>query len=91
MKRYLPFVIIAAVAVLTVGASALLYHAKQRAYLVPATGDASAPKLNINPSHVRGDPDARPAEEVAPRHFKANAHCLVTISSIFRSKLANDA
>ncbi len=59
MKRYLPFVIIASVAVLTLGASALLYRAKQRAYLVPAAGDASAPRLSINPSHVRGVSDAR--------------------------------
>lgn len=59
MKRYLPFVIIATVAVLTVSGSVLLYRAKQRAYLIPATGDASVPRLSINPSHVRGDPDAR--------------------------------
>jgi protein-disulfide isomerase len=58
MKRYLPFVIIATVAVLTVGAGALLYHAKQRAtpdrgITKPSTGNSAA-----EPMHVRGDPRA---------------------------------
>jgi hypothetical protein len=52
---------------------------------------ARCARLLLEQRCQRGDPDARPAEEVAPRHFKTNAHCLVTISSIFRSKLATDA
>ena len=60
MKRYLPFVIIAAVAVLTVGAGAVLYRAKQR---VIAGGPAVAgrPSTSVDgaePLHVRGQPGA---------------------------------
>jgi protein-disulfide isomerase len=58
MKRHLPFVIIAAVAVLTVGAGALCYRAKQRA---SASGRVTRPSTNeagAEPLHVRGQPGA---------------------------------
>ena len=60
MKRYLPFVIIAAVAVLTVGAGALFYRVKQRAVASggvtrPSTGDGQG---KAEPLHVRGQPGA---------------------------------
>src|SRR6266568_4646128 len=41
MKRYLPFIIIAAVAALTVGAGVMLYRAKQRA--IPTASTTSTP------------------------------------------------
>jgi protein-disulfide isomerase len=52
MKRYLPFILIAAVAMLTVGFGAMLYRAKQRtAAVASATGtDGSA----MTPQHLRG-------------------------------------
>jgi protein-disulfide isomerase len=60
MKRYLPFVIIVAVAVLTAGAGALFYRAKQRAVASggvtrPSTGDGQGKAEGL---HVRGQPDA---------------------------------
>jgi protein-disulfide isomerase len=56
MKRYLPFIIIAAVAILTAGSGALLYRAKQHAPLAGA-GPASA-KTGATPQHVRGESTA---------------------------------
>jgi protein-disulfide isomerase len=59
MKRYLPFVIIAAVAVLAAGAGAILYRAKQRTSAVGTPAVAGSPSgLEAEPLHVRGDPDA---------------------------------
>jgi protein-disulfide isomerase len=58
MKRYLPFVIMAAVAVLTVGAGAMLYRAKQRTNAVGSVTAASPGRLVAEPLHVRGDPGA---------------------------------
>jgi protein-disulfide isomerase len=58
MKRYLPFVIMAAVAVLTVGAGAMLYRAKQRTNAVGSVTAASHGRLVAEPLHVRGDPGA---------------------------------
>ena len=59
MKRYLPFVIMAAVAVLTAGAGAILYRAKQRTSAVGSPAVAGSPgRLEAEPLHVRGDPDA---------------------------------
>ena len=58
MKRSLPFVIIAAVAVLTVGAGAMLYRVKGRAI---AGGGVTRPSTNgtgAEPLHVRGQPGA---------------------------------
>jgi len=59
MKRYLPFVIVAVVAVLTAGAGAMLYRAKQRTSAVGSPAVAGLPgQLGAEPLHVRGDPDA---------------------------------
>jgi protein-disulfide isomerase len=52
MKRYIPFIIIAIVAMLTAGSGAMLYRAKQRA-LAGATA-ASSGKSAVPPQHVRG-------------------------------------
>src|SRR5213082_329386 len=58
MKRYLPFVILALVALATIGSGAMLYRARRPHVLsipenktVSAKGDAGAP-------HIRGNPDA---------------------------------
>src|SRR6184192_2817267 len=58
MKRYLPFVIVALVALATIGSGAMLYRARRPLVLsipenktVCAKGDAEAP-------HIRGNPDA---------------------------------
>src|SRR5216110_3958482 len=58
MKRYLPFVIVALVALATIGSGAMLYRARRPHVLsipenktVSAKGDAGAP-------HIRGNPDA---------------------------------
>jgi protein-disulfide isomerase len=56
MKRYLPFVIIAAVALLAVGSGAMLYRAKRSALLTMA-GKGAVPGRN-EPQHVRGNPKA---------------------------------
>ena len=58
MKRYLPFVIIAAVAVLAIGAGALFYRAKRGAV---ATGGVTRPSTSQGGAellHVRGQPGA---------------------------------
>ena len=58
MKRYLPFVIVVGVALVTFGSGTMLYRAKRpqvknipESQGVPARSDTSA--------HVRGNPDAR--------------------------------
>ena len=58
MKRYLPFVIIAAVAVLTVGAGAMLYRAKERAIAGGGVAGPSTSEIGGEPVHVRGQPRA---------------------------------
>jgi protein-disulfide isomerase len=58
MKRYLPFVIIAAIALLTVAAGAMLYRAKQ--HPLPSADAAPAVVANIDEktAHVHGEPNA---------------------------------
>jgi NhaA family Na+:H+ antiporter len=58
MKRYLPFVIIAAVAVLTVGAGVMLYRAKERAIAAGGVTRPSTNETGAEPLHVRGQPGA---------------------------------
>jgi len=58
MKRYLPFVIMAAVAVLTAGAGAILYRAKQRPSAVGSVTATPPGQHEAEPLHVHGDPDA---------------------------------
>jgi 2-hydroxychromene-2-carboxylate isomerase len=65
MKRYLPFVIIAAVAALTVGAGAMLYRAKQRTSAVgsPAVAGSTsadeAERLHVRSLRLDGERFAR--------------------------------
>jgi protein-disulfide isomerase len=53
MKRYLPFIIIAVVGMLTIGSGAMLYHAKLRAAL-KGGATANSAKSEMPPQHVRG-------------------------------------
>ena len=72
MKRYLPFIIIAAVATLTVGAGVMLYRVKQRAVPtasttskpVDKTSSETADTFEGKAAHVRGAPDAPVTLEV---------------------------
>ncbi len=58
MKRYLPFVIVAAVALVTVGSGAMLYRTK-RAQLLPVSENRSVSgKTGAESMHIRGNPDA---------------------------------
>jgi len=57
MKRYFPFILIAAVAMLTVGSGAMLYRAKQRSVAAAAAATAGATGTGasaMTPEHVRG-------------------------------------
>jgi protein-disulfide isomerase len=56
MKRRLPFVIVAVVALATIGSGAILYHAK-RPQLQAIPKELSA-KSNAESLHIRGNPDA---------------------------------
>ncbi len=58
MKRSLPFLIIAAVAVLTAGAGALLYRAKERAIAGGGIMGPSTSEVGGEQMHVRGQPRA---------------------------------
>ena len=58
MKRYLPFVIIAAVAVLAAGAGAMLYRVKERAITGGGVTRPSTNETGGEPLHVRGQPRA---------------------------------
>lgn len=72
MKRYLPFIIIAAVALLTLGAGAMLYRAKQSdrpaASATPKPGEETINKATAKTeetaAHVRGGPDASVTLEI---------------------------
>ena len=72
MKRYLPFIIIAAVAALTVGAGVMLYRVKQRAIAtasttskpVDKTVSETADTFEGKAAHVRGAPNAPVTLEV---------------------------
>ena len=58
MKRYLPFVIVAAVAVATIGSGAMLYRAK-RPHVVSIPEDKTlSAKSGPESPHIRGNPDA---------------------------------
>lgn len=60
MKRYLPFLIIIAVALIAAGAGTLLYHAKMKGQSAPANAVASAPSeaQDDGSLHVQGPADA---------------------------------
>src|SRR5215471_2918093 len=56
MKRYLPFIIILAAAMLTVGSGVVLYRAKQRQL---TGGDGAVDSQSGIPRHVRGGSEPR--------------------------------
>jgi len=58
MKRYLPFVIVAVVALATVGSGAMLYRAK-RPHVSAIPEDKTLPsKSGAESAHIRGNPNA---------------------------------
>jgi protein-disulfide isomerase len=58
MKRYLPFVIVAVVALATIGSGAMLYRAKRpHVSSIPEDKTLSA-KSGAESPHIRGNPDA---------------------------------
>jgi len=58
MKRYLPFVIVAAVALVVLGSGALLYRAKRpQLHAIPASNSVAG-KKDTESMHIRGNPDA---------------------------------
>src|SRR5437667_12073487 len=58
MKRYLPFVIVALVALATIGSGAMLYRARRPHVLsIPENKTLSA-KSDAEAPHIRGNPDA---------------------------------
>jgi protein-disulfide isomerase len=57
MKRRLPFVIVAAVALVTLGSGAMLYHAK-RPQLKSIAGDKALSGKSDESIHIRGNPNA---------------------------------
>ena len=57
MKRYLPFVIVAVVALVTIGSGAMLYRAKKPHVLSIPEGKMAA-KSGTESAHIRGNPDA---------------------------------
>lgn len=58
MKRYLPFVIVALVALATLGSGAILYHAKRPHVLSIPEDKSLAAKSDAESLHIRGNPDA---------------------------------
>ncbi len=58
MKRYLPFVIVAVVALATIGSGAMLYRAK-RPHVLPSPEDETlSAKSGPESPHIRGNPNA---------------------------------
>jgi len=57
MKRYLPFIIVATVALIAVGSGAMLYRTK-RAQLLPVSENRSVLGKSGESMHIRGNPDA---------------------------------
>jgi protein-disulfide isomerase len=59
MKRYLPFVIVAGVALAALGSGAMLYRAKlPQLQAIPASNSSAAAKSDTESVHIRGNPDA---------------------------------
>lgn len=58
MKRYLPFVIVGAVALLTLGSGAMLYRAKRLPLLTIPKNQISSGTEGADSAHILGPPDA---------------------------------
>lgn len=59
MKRFLPFVIVGIVAIVTLGSGAMLYHSKRQSLAaIPATNAIPVTSGAESP-HIRGNPDAK--------------------------------
>lgn len=58
MRRYLPFVIVATVALLTLAGGTMLYRAKRLPVLAAAADASTADKEPNKSLHIRGKPDA---------------------------------
>ena len=58
MKRYLPFIIVGAVALATLGSGAMLYRAKRPHLLTIRPDKAVSGKGTAESIHIRGNPDA---------------------------------
>jgi protein-disulfide isomerase len=58
MKRYLPFVIVAVVALATIGSGAMLYRAKRPHVLAIPEDQTVSAKSGPESAHIRGNPDA---------------------------------
>src|SRR6266567_2413088 len=58
MKRYLPFVIVAAVALVTLGSGAMLYRAKRPQVLSMPENRSLGGKSGTESMHIRGNPNA---------------------------------
>jgi protein-disulfide isomerase len=58
MKRYLPFVIVAAVALAALGSGAMLYRAKRSQLLSMPKSKSVSGKSGAESMHIRGNPDA---------------------------------
>jgi protein-disulfide isomerase len=58
MKRYLPFVIVAVVALATIGSGAMLYRAKRPHVLSISEDKTLSAKNGAESPHIRGNPDA---------------------------------
>jgi protein-disulfide isomerase len=78
MKRVLPFLITAAVGVVTIGSGALLYRSKRAR---TAASPAASGTQNMIPTHVRGEADALVTlEEFAD--FQCPSCAMTTLQSI---------
>ena len=58
MKRYLPFVIVAGVALAALGSGAMLYRAKRPQLQAISASNSVAGKSDTESVHIRGNPDA---------------------------------
>jgi protein-disulfide isomerase len=58
MKRFLPFVIVAIVAIATLGSAAMLYRTKRQNLAVIPQNKALLAKMSSEPVHIRGNLDA---------------------------------
>ena len=58
MKRYLPFVIVAAAALVALGSGAMLYRAKRPQLQAIPASNSVAGKSDTESMHIRGNPDA---------------------------------